>query len=1412
MASATVELKAEVAPEKVVYVGPRPFETGETLYGRDREASELLSLLIAERIVLLHSPSGAGKTSVVQALLLPEIRAEGFAVPDSGDEDRVGRPLVIRVNNPPPADAPAGCNRYALSMLRSLEEHRPKADRRAPAVLAGMDLDAYLRDEFAVPSKGSSKPPPLLLVFDQFEEVLTLDPTDRPAKEAFFEQLGAALRDRTRWALFAARDDFVAALEPYRNHIPTGLNVTYRLDFLNEHCARDAIVEPAREAGADFDEDLVAKLLEELRLVRVQQPDGTFKGEVGPSVEPVQLQVVCRRLWQGRRDPTRVTLADLAAIKGDQGVGVDVVLADYYAVTVREAARVGQIDERVVREWFGRQLIVAGIRRPVLKGDESAVGINADCLRVLGNAFLIRSEPRGGAFWYELAHDRLIGPVLKNNERWRSDHLNRFQLQAELWDRGNRPAGLLVRGELLAEGERWDADTPESKKTQAEKDFLKACREIVKREREKGQFRRNMAIMGTAVVLLGGLSLIFYQNFRSARRQAKEQAEFARKESQFKEFERYREERRRKDAELQALVLQTQTKSQPDGHSAVGDALRVMEKASAEQIETPAAEGLLRTAMAGVGWEEISLPRMPSACGTGERPEENPVTAAGFSPKGQWLAAGRRDGTVVVWAIDRQSRLAHPLIRDGSCTEVSALSFSPDDSNLAVGFGDGRFVIIAPNAPKTDIMPEKRGEHQSAIREIVFSSDSKWFTTVALDGTLLLWSREGFRRIMDLSTIENSVVTSLTFTPFPRRMYFGSADGKIHSLNLMSNPPAIDRHRLVAADVENKPVAALAVHPSAKMMVIAWSGGYTGFRTLYMDPQSREALGVAEVIGAADRLVKNDRTLQVNSVASLEFSDDDGLLVSRTRDHKMQLWAVVNDSRLRFQETFSDTGLPLQSVKFEPNQVTGRKTRWLLGEVGDGTVLLWDLNAPRNVPLALRGHKGPLTVTSFDPRGKWLLTSCFDGTNRLWDLERLADTKRPAEPRVILHDAPILTGGFSTAQNRIATFTDRGQLRSLDLETLKEQMIDFGDSTPIKIPFPRARLAFSADGDSLFLVATSEMVGPFVSKVWRPGDPKADDRPIPLDVMFPIPVETAGPVVSKLVSTAPRAGDPAADDRRIPPDEVARAMMFIYADLFTKSKYVLGADGRFVAAFDHAGEPVVVDLSAPKKAEVLRIRASDTPPKVNSQAALGLSPDGKHLMVAQKDIGVKLWGLQSGSGKAVPSGEASFPWQNPQNPVAFPGANEDETPKGTEYFDINSVTCSNDGTLLAASSRGVVWIWQRSGDRSFKPLIALRGHTGVVPILLFTPDGQCLVSGSDDSTVRVWHLKPTPKLDAFVPLLGHKRPVTSASISPDGKLLLTTSLDGTARVWTLDRKMLLDRARGMTLEPELSRGGRSSRY
>ena len=47
------------------FVGPRPIENGQPIFGRELEIDQLYYLLSAERIVLFHSPSGAGKSSLL---------------------------------------------------------------------------------------------------------------------------------------------------------------------------------------------------------------------------------------------------------------------------------------------------------------------------------------------------------------------------------------------------------------------------------------------------------------------------------------------------------------------------------------------------------------------------------------------------------------------------------------------------------------------------------------------------------------------------------------------------------------------------------------------------------------------------------------------------------------------------------------------------------------------------------------------------------------------------------------------------------------------------------------------------------------------------------------------------------------------------------------------------------------------------------------------------------------------------------------------------------------------------------------------------------------------------------------------------------------------------------------------------
>ena len=111
-------------PRACPFVGPRPFRHGEDLFGRDRDVNRLRDLLIAERIVLLFSPSGAGKTSLVQAGLIPGLATRSRACA-TGFYDLP----IVRVKQPLPAagEGPqrGATNRFIRATLTSLQGPRP---------------------------------------------------------------------------------------------------------------------------------------------------------------------------------------------------------------------------------------------------------------------------------------------------------------------------------------------------------------------------------------------------------------------------------------------------------------------------------------------------------------------------------------------------------------------------------------------------------------------------------------------------------------------------------------------------------------------------------------------------------------------------------------------------------------------------------------------------------------------------------------------------------------------------------------------------------------------------------------------------------------------------------------------------------------------------------------------------------------------------------------------------------------------------------------------------------------------------------------------------------------------------------------------------------------------------------------
>ncbi|CCA77459.1 related to WD40-repeat protein (notchless protein), partial [Serendipita indica DSM 11827] len=76
---------------------------------------------------------------------------------------------------------------------------------------------------------------------------------------------------------------------------------------------------------------------------------------------------------------------------------------------------------------------------------------------------------------------------------------------------------------------------------------------------------------------------------------------------------------------------------------------------------------------------------------------------------------------------------------------------------------------------------------------------------------------------------------------------------------------------------------------------------------------------------------------------------------------------------------------------------------------------------------------------------------------------------------------------------------------------------------------------------------------------------------------------------------------------------------------------------------------------------------------------------------------------------------------------------------------------------------------------------SLRGHSGSVVAVAFSPDGSRIVSGSRDQTIRLWDAKTGEPVGD--PLRGHSNSVTAVAFSPDGSRIVSGSEDETIRLW-----------------------------
>jgi hypothetical protein len=458
------DTEATPKPRRNPYRGPREFRRGDQLPNRQREALELTDRVVAERVVLLHSPSGAGKTSLIEAAVVDQLVQEGFWPTPR-----------LRVNEPLRQDRVH--NRYIYSLATYL-----LSSPKGPEPPGDLPLREAVKRWMVL---GQPKDTTTVLIIDQLEEILTLDPTDWGAKEGFFRELGTLLNAEPVWALLSMREDYMGGLDRYLRFLPGLLRSRYRLDFLSRDDAKLAMQVPAKQQRVEFKTEAAEALVDRLVAVQVQRPGEAPDTVRAPYVEPFQLQVVCRLLWKNIRNYRGDDFPIIEVTDVKEHADIDQALTLYFGETVANVIRKTGADERRIRDWFESDLITKQhFRSQTLRAPHTK---NAQrVLSLLEDGYLIRGDVRGSSTWYELAHDRLIGPVLASNETWRWEKLDPWQIAAYEWNTSDRHSVYLLPAEELPNTLlRKDI-------TDFERDFLKAS---ANQARQTGLLARTRGMM-----------------------------------------------------------------------------------------------------------------------------------------------------------------------------------------------------------------------------------------------------------------------------------------------------------------------------------------------------------------------------------------------------------------------------------------------------------------------------------------------------------------------------------------------------------------------------------------------------------------------------------------------------------------------------------------------------------------------------------------------------------------------------------------------------------------------------------------------------------------------------------------------------------------------------------------------------
>ncbi|OLT58268.1 nSTAND1 domain-containing NTPase [Moorena bouillonii] len=985
---ATLECSERIAPEIAAS-------------GREHHVNGLIERMKQERsrLTVIHGQSGAGKSSMIEAGLIPALERQTI-------NTRRVLPLLQRVYT-------NWIHALGKSLTNTLEKRLNVA-----SVPANLDSTALILEQL---HKNSKKNLLTVLIFDQFEEFLSLcsDPNQR---RGFYEFLRDCLNIPYVKVILSMREDYLhwllecnkfgIDLEVINNNI-LDKRILFHLGNLTPADAKLYLQRLTEQAQFPLEQALIDKLVEDL---------GKELGEI----RPIELQVVGAQL-----ERNQITTLEHYQHLGDNPKAelVNQYLEEVVEACGAENKRVAELvlylltDENNTRPLKTRHDLEKELK--ALAADVETELKRLDLVLeifVKSGLVLLLREFYGNR--YQLVHDYLVDFI---RQRKGADII--AELKAD------------IRAEL--------------EKERAELEKEREARRLQKQEAQQrlrkslltglGGFSVVMTILAAIAIWQWQLAKVYQRQAEFNQRQAtlaKLNADYQLSLLEKNQLDallisikvgkrlNHKIEKEKSKIEKETLsnlwqaVQFTQERNRLDGHQ--GSVLSVSVSPDNQLIASASSD------------QTIKLWSRDGKLLNNLEGHDDTVWCVSFSPDNQIIASASKDKTVKLWG--RDGRLINTLTGHGK--GVKWVSFSPDGQTIAsasgdktvklwnrdgtllktlrghgeavlsVSFSNDGELIASASKDKTVKLWSSDGRliktlrgHDKAVWSVIFSPNSQTIASASDDQTVKLWSRDG--RLEKTLEGHDHPINSVSFSPDGELIASGSSDGKIKLWTSQGTPIlTLPGHNNTVNQVSFTPDGKMLASASLDFTVKLWSLDQTLPKVFQPTTYTVYGYGASfspdgEIIASPSR---DDNTVRLwnpekqireltleghqGLVNGVDFSPDGQLIATASDDKTVKLW----NRQGKLLHTLEGHRDPVYSVSFSPD------SQIIASASEDSTVKLWTREG--KLLRTLAGHTDAINRVTFSPDGELIASASNDKTVKLWKQDGTLMTTLPGDRKL----------------------------------------------------------------------------------------------------------------------------------------------------------------------------------------------------------------------------------------------------------------------------------------------------------------------------------------------------------------------------------------------------------------------------